>query len=82
MSARDHSAGREVVHLADECLQAGGKVEIFLRARQESMKVSRFNLGQFSVRLFTENGVSYDVAYSAIEAAKYLRPSKVSIADV
>ncbi|UYY78067.1 hypothetical protein [Sphingomonas sp. R1] len=78
MSARDHSAGREVIHSADDCLHEGCKVEIFLRARQEPIAVARLNPGQFTVRIFSASGASYDVAYSAIEAARYVRHSPIN----
>lgn len=81
MSARDHSAGREVVQHADDCLHEGGSVQVYLRARQDPITPIRFSLGQFSVRMFTAAGPSYDVPYSAIEAVRQTRPSHFSATD-
>lgn len=66
---------------ADDCLHEKGAVEIFIRARAEPIIVTRLNMGQFTVRLFAANGSSYDVAYSAIEATKYIRHSKFDVSS-
>lgn len=81
MSARDHSAGREIAQAADDCLYEGGAVHFYMRGRKDPLPVTRLILNQFTVRMFTDSGASYDIAYSAIEGVKYTRASRVNAAN-
>lgn len=82
MSARDHSAGREIIDCVDECLRSGANVQLYVRARAEPLSIARVNKSQFTVRLFTQGGEFFDLAYSAIEGARYRRPVTMSVSDL
>ncbi|MET3724222.1 hypothetical protein [Sphingomonas trueperi] len=82
MSARDHSAGREIVDCVDEGLHGGATVQLYIRARAEPLAIVRINKSQFSVRVYTQGGEFFDFAYSAIEGARYKRPPTMDLSGV
>ncbi|WP_333574084.1 hypothetical protein [Sphingomonas sp.] len=72
MSSEDAKAGREIVDRADQALREGAKVFLQTRSRGETFAATRVTAGPSTVRIVTESGTSYDLAYSAIEAARYV----------
>ncbi|MGN7998567.1 hypothetical protein [Sphingomonas sp. 22176] len=82
MSAKDHSAGREIVDSVDECLHGGATVQLYLRSRADPVAIVRINKSQFSVRAYTQTGEFFDFAYSAIEGARYKRPATMDLSGI
>lgn len=66
----------------DECLHSGSKVQLYLRGRGEPIHIIRVNKSQFSFRVYTQSGEFFDLAYSAVEGAKYKRTATMDISDI
>jgi len=69
----------EIVERVDESLHGGARVTLYIRSRSEPITVTRVNRGQFSVRIYTDNAACLDLAYSAVESARYSMPPNIDL---